>query len=373
MSTTRIDLKTTIAAQVVMIVFLLLTTVGVAQESLSNDQLQSLPTHVRDYVFPELKVLERTVEKQSELGIIATFRNEHGFPLFNPFGISRYGRPYQIILIDSRWNRVGTVVESTDARPSIPPESLFVGVGNQSIIGQCYWVYADCHLAPSRRRELARFPIVPEGRYWLMMLVSQRAVTGSVFQQGFPSQAVRQALWKEAALDTVEWRSNLVAVDVDAKGIYSIPEMAGQVRDFSELTAICTSATTSGIEIQSLLINPEQEWYANPFFLGQMGPFIGPVRVAFDLPDKPVPEFINRNGGWSGKAFFPSVRSCLKVPQDGILGTVSRIPGPIPKGTYRLHTEISASVKLKHGMIHRNPESIGEPFKSPVIAITVSE
>ena len=116
MSTTRIDLKTTIAAQVVMIVFLLLTTVGVAQESLSNDQLQSLPTHVRDYVFPELKVLERTVEKQSELGIIATFRNEHGFPLFNPFGISQYGRPYQIILIDSRWNRVGTVVELARAR-----------------------------------------------------------------------------------------------------------------------------------------------------------------------------------------------------------------------------------------------------------------
>lgn len=344
--------------------------------------IPSMPTQIRESVFLELRVRESMENGLVRLVVIATFRsNDSIVDLFNPLGWYSWGRPFHVVLTDSNFKILHKVTRSSSGM-AVPQGSDHWGrMGRESLSGRSFWTLSP-DTAPGRlgkdqrsSDELAQFPVVPAGRYYLILLATKR-MTFPRPNGSFETQQQWLKEWNDPSLDEPAFASPPAIVDVDAQGVYHpiVPE--GVETQFSAVESEYRVDTKGDLSVTTRFVSPTSAMLVIRDF------------NIYEKADQPTHVVVTREDGqpfdrftrlWGGSGRFRRIVSdSITMPRDCVVGGTELYSGSLPPGKYQVTTEIDESIYANKLFLFGEkltPEGGKWPiaFRSRTTTITVPE
>ncbi len=345
-----------------------------ASEPLSPTALRGLPTYLgrqftskrEEFVFPELRVQSFESDSVPSIAILAMFRSStFAYPTFNAFGDFSSGRPYKVIMTDADWNHALTLVDSSDASMSIPPQENWVILPQSSIIGKCYWFNQTLEARVRESQDATPLPLTPEKRYLLHLIVSRRAFTASPLLGNRFERERRQAEWKDLSLDEFICRSEPVAIRISSSGKCQLDQSEGLPHSFAFVQAECTLDLDRFLEFRAFVTNERDisKRAVNPF----MRRVNGTDPLSIDIRDSKsrVADFVIPSYNLEPRRRL-TVADILDVPTDGIVGTIRQFHDPCPPGRYSVSVTCSGSIWQNNFPFNDSAHSQGKTTQSAV-------
>ncbi|RLS53937.1 MAG: hypothetical protein DWH91_13145 [Planctomycetota bacterium] len=346
--------------------------------------LSSLPQRTRESAFLELRVRESTENGLVRMVLITTFRTDDSLAtLFNPLGRYPWGRPYYIVLTDSSYKILHTVTRNSLGM-TVPQCSDHWGpMWRHSVSGRSFWTLSP-DTAPGRlgkdqrpSHDLADLPVVPAGRYYLILLATKRIEFRSPEENGsFESQQRWLKEWNDPSLDEPAFASPPAIVEVDAQGVYHpiVPE--GVDTQFSAVESEYRVDTKGDLSVTTRFVNPTDAMLAiRNFNIYEKAD--QPTRVVVSREDGQPFDRFTRLWGGSGR-FRRIVSDSVTMPRDCVVGGTEPYSGSLPPGKYQVTTEINESIYANKLFLFgekQTPEGGKWPvaFRSRTTTITVPE
>ncbi len=291
---------------------------------------------------PAVEVREHREMGQHRIAVVVRFRG-CGQEIFNPFGIEGYGRPYSIILSDLEMIRTWPIVESTEARFSVPPSKAWVRVTEGGVIGRAFWIGETSHNAQSLidDNKIPWDPPLP-GKYLLHVIVQKRMDTSSPFSDSEQLRVREQKKWVMPEGDEIGFRSRPLEVAIGQDG--TLRPSTGQRQTLEEVEVIPQNDSEGKQELLFMLCPPKPRSIHAPFMFKHFHIF-GPLRLRIDhLNGTPIYDYEASQAKTFGHAVGASIDYCVGVPVDGIVGSPIRMSKPLLPETYKLTAEVTEAI-----------------------------
>lgn len=291
---------------------------------------------------PVAEVREHRATGKVRIAVVVRFRG-WGRDIFNPFGIEEYGRPYSIILSDLEMNRTWPVVESTEARYSVPPGKAWVWVKSEGVIGRAFWIGETTH-NPQSLFDDNKIPWNPPlpGEYLLHVIVQKRMEAQSPFSDSEQLRTHDKKKWAMPEGDEIGFRSRPLKVVIGPDG--TLRPATGFRQTLEEVEVIPQIDSEGKQELLVMLCPPKPRSIHAPFMFGDVNLF-GPLRLKIDhLNGTPIYDYEAEQVLTFGHAVGASLDYCVDVPVDGIVGSPIRMSKPLAPGAYQLTAEATEAI-----------------------------
>ena len=344
--------------------------------------VKDLPVRSRDCAPSEacvtagLRVRESTVNGVHRIIVITSLRtNGIDTPVFNPFGRYDIGRPCRVVLTDLNWEYKHTVFEGSSGVSTLRQVANWSILTSGGVVGRTYWTRSANNTKEHDEHEYANLPIVPAGKYFLVMIVSRRALYSLPSHSG--NHEILHDQWNDNKWDEPSFRSDPVYIEVDNNGKYHpiLPE--GESAGFEPLETICRTNDNGTLIITTEFVNPMESWLVAPGMNLHVS-LDNPMHVSLLQEDGSQTDRFENLGGISGPAVYRKTSHCVLVPRNGVIGGTEPYSGVLPPGKYLVTSEIDESIyknKLFVDGKKVTPEGGKWPvaFRSRTTTITVPE
>ncbi len=307
---------------------------------LTRELLKSLPAASKQGLVPVLEV-EWSKPPVDQFALLVELRTSRWHSLlFNPFGDSAIGCPYQIVVTDLDWNIVYHVMRLHPANNVIPHPNAWIDADNKRVIGRRFWRQCDWKLT-SNQMESPPDPVnLVEGKYLLHLLVTERLETYPPFNEGPVGDERAQALWRTEELDRFVCRSQPVPIQVGADGKVQRPTSETPDPQSESAIRLTTTISKQGIMSQAILITDKEHEATNPGLRGST------FDVGFHVKPPVEDARFYLNHTFAGKEFGPSPEDFRHIPQDAILGVRRLYYGPLDPGAYEISFTLPSRIWL---------------------------
>lgn len=337
-----------------------------------EDDLSSKPHHYRERMFPHLLVRQRFDGERQSIAFLAQLRSRGG-RVFNPFGDTKVGRCYRIVLL----NMAGAVVhEIVSTTPSpVPDDEFLFPTLQDGLVGRCHWTDLDTIDPRNRPDDAASLPLLATGRYLCMLIFTARAFPAD----GWPSYRNNPEAWNAPMMSKDVCASKPVPLYLDEARHWWLDEQKIPISTFSALEVEPHTNASHDLAMTVWLVTPETRELVVPVYDLFLPRRDRALRWSVSRDDGFALGRFRRIQGGSYTHSLASHADIREIPRNGIVGGYRSQLGTFTEGgDYRVSVTVDESIfadtRFDRGKeMKPGPDGWKPAYRSPVVTVTIPD